>query len=106
MSRSEEIVAAARARASRPTPLGGPWWAYALAIGLANGARQLLFPDMATWLQVTTFVLTVTLATAVVALTWRLTHRRDEPGAPGGDDVRGRRSRTGRRARRPDAGRG
>lgn len=71
-----ERFTAVRSRAARPTPLGGPWWAYVLVIGAANLARQLLLPDdVDLWVQVTTFVVTVVVVGAGVAIGARVWDR-------------------------------
>lgn len=73
---NHDLLAAAQRRATRTTPFGGPWWIYALCIGGANIARQLLLPDdVDTWIQVTTFAATVLVVGALVAgfFRWRRT---------------------------------
>ena len=80
-STTAKVVGMARARARRTTPLGGPWWAYAVPIGLANLVRQLVLRGADTWVQVTTFVLLVIAVTAAVALTWHLLHPGERRGS-------------------------
>jgi hypothetical protein len=58
-----------RARARRRTPWGAPWWVYAVAIGAANIARQVVMPDdVSTGVQVGTFVALVVGVAVLVTL--------------------------------------
>jgi hypothetical protein len=64
---------ALRRHAARPTRTGGPWWVYVVCIGGANLVRQLLLPDdVETWVQVSTFALTVIVVGGAVAAAARL----------------------------------
>ena len=54
---------------ARRLPWGIPWWAYALALGPANVARQLLVPDgVAPWLDIASFVVMVAVVGGFVTL--------------------------------------
>jgi hypothetical protein len=54
---------------ARRLPWGTPWWAYALALGPANVARQLAVPDdVAPWLDIGSFVVMVALVGGLVTL--------------------------------------
>jgi hypothetical protein len=65
-------VSLARQWFTRRMPvLGGPWWLYALAIGAGNLLRQLLLRDPPLGVQLATFVGTIVLAVAVVAIAHR-----------------------------------
>ena len=67
--RTQPVVDLARRWAHREVPLGGPWWAYAVAIGSANVARQLVMPsDVDSWIQISTFIALVVVMSALVAL--------------------------------------
>jgi hypothetical protein len=54
---------------ARRLPWGTPWWAYAVALGPANVARQLLVPDdVAPWLDIASFVVMVAVVGGFVTL--------------------------------------
>jgi hypothetical protein len=54
---------------ARRLPWGTPWWAYALALGPANVARQLAVPDdVAPWLDIGSFIVMVALVGGLVTL--------------------------------------
>jgi hypothetical protein len=54
---------------ARKLPWGTPWWAYALALGPANVARQLAVPnDVAPWLDIASFVVMVAVVGGLVTL--------------------------------------
>ena len=48
--------------------MGTPWWAYALALGPANVARQLVVPDVAPWLDIASFVVMVAVVGGLVTV--------------------------------------
>jgi hypothetical protein len=60
----------------RRTPWGAPWWIYAVGIGAANVARQLILPDdVSTAVQIVTFALMVVTVGAIVTVGFRAVER-------------------------------